>query len=91
MKTVTGIYRNDNMHWVGNGFPVKNLFSYDRFQQTISPFLLLDYVAPYTFEPTKIPRGVGRHPHKGFETVTIAYQGEVAHKYVMQWLNIIQG
>lgn len=80
MKTVTGIYRNDNMHWVGNGFPVKNLFSYDRFQQTISPFLLLDYVAPYTFEPTKIPRGVGRHPHKGFETVTIAYQGEVAHK-----------
>ncbi len=80
MKKVVGVYRNQNMHWVGDGFPVKNLFSYDRLGQTISPFLLLDYAAPYTFEATIAQHGVGSHPHRGFETVTIAYQGEVTHK-----------
>lgn len=68
------------MHWVGDGFPVKNLFSYDRLGQAISPFLLLDYAAPYHFSPTTQQHGVGSHPHRGFETVTIAYQGEVTHK-----------
>lgn len=68
------------MHWVGDGFPVKNLFSYDRLGQAISPFLLLDYAAPYHFNPTTAQHGVGSHPHRGFETVTIAYQGEVSHK-----------
>ena len=68
------------MHWVGDGFPVYNLFSYDRLGQAISPFLLLDYAAPYRFEPTTAQQGVGTHPHRGFETVTIAYQGEVTHK-----------
>lgn len=80
MKKVLGIYQNKNMHWVGNGFPVYNLFSYDRLGQAISPFLLLDYAAPYRFEPTTAQQGVGTHPHRGFETVTIAYQGEVTHK-----------
>ncbi|OJU98907.1 MAG: quercetin 2,3-dioxygenase [Acinetobacter sp. 38-8] len=80
MKKVLGIYQNKNMHWVGDGFPVYNLFSYDRLGQTISPFLLLDYAAPYRFEPTTVQQGVGTHPHRGFETVTIAYQGEVTHK-----------
>ncbi|CAM4159614.1 pirin family protein [Acinetobacter pragensis] len=80
MKKVIGVYRNHNMHWVGDGFPVKNLFSYDRLGQAISPFLLLDYAAPYPFEPTNEQHGVGSHPHRGFETVTIAYQGEVSHK-----------
>ncbi|MFW2036490.1 pirin family protein [Acinetobacter junii] len=80
MKTITGIYQNKHMHWVGDGFPVYNLFSYDRLGQTISPFLLLDYAAPYRFEPTTAQHGVGTHPHRGFETVTIAYQGEVTHK-----------
>lgn len=80
MKKVLGIYQNKNMHWVGDGFPVYNLFSYDRLGQTISPFLLLDYAAPYRFEPTTAQQGVGTHPHRGFETVTIAYQGEVTHK-----------
>lgn len=80
MKKVAGMYRNQNMHWVGDGFPVKNLFSYDRLGQVISPFLLLDYAAPYEFQPTQAQRGVGSHPHRGFETVTIAYQGEVEHK-----------
>lgn len=80
MKKVVGVYQNKHMHWVGDGFPVYNLFSYDRLGQTISPFLLLDYAAPYRFEPTNAQHGVGRHPHRGFETVTIAYQGEVTHK-----------
>lgn len=80
MKKVIGVYRNHNMHWVGDGFPVKNLFSYDRLGQAISPFLLLDYAAPYHFEPTSAQHGVGSHPHRGFETVTLAYQGEVTHK-----------
>ncbi|AZM39577.1 pirin family protein [Acinetobacter sp. WCHA39] len=80
MKKVLGIYQNKNMHWVGDGFPVYNLFSYDRLGQAISPFLLLDYAAPYRFEPTTAQQGVGTHPHRGFETVTIAYQGEVTHK-----------
>lgn len=75
-----GVYRNQQMHWVGDGFPVKNLFSYDRLGQVISPFLLLDYAAPYHFKPTTAQHGVGSHPHRGFETVTIAYQGEVTHK-----------
>jgi len=80
MKKIIGIYRNQNMHWVGDGFPVKNLFSYDCLGQAISPFLLLDYAAPYHFNPTTAQHGVGSHPHRGFETVTIAYQGEVSHK-----------
>jgi quercetin 2,3-dioxygenase len=80
MKRIMGVYRNQNMHWVGDGFPVKNLFSYDRLGQAISPFLLLDYAAPYHFDPTSAQHGVGSHPHRGFETVTIAYKGEVTHK-----------
>ena len=80
MKKIIGVYRNQNMHWVGDGFPVKNLFSYDRLGQAISPFLLLDYAAPYLFAPTAQQHGVGSHPHRGFETVTIAYQGAVTHK-----------
>lgn len=80
MKKVIGVYRNQHMHWVGDGFPVKNLFSYDRLGQAISPFLLLDYAAPYAFKPTTEQLGVGSHPHRGFETVTLAYQGEVSHQ-----------
>ena len=80
MKKVIGVYRNQQMHWVGDGFPVKNLFSYDRLGQAISPFLLLDYAAPYPFDPTTAQHGVGSHPHRGFETVTLAYSGEVTHK-----------
>lgn len=80
MKRILGVYQNKHMHWVGDGFPVYNLFSYDRLGQSISPFLLLDYAAPYQFDPTTAQHGVGSHPHRGFETVTIAYQGEVTHK-----------
>ncbi|MCU4391349.1 pirin family protein [Acinetobacter courvalinii] len=80
MKKILGVYQNKHMHWVGDGFPVYNLFSYDRLGQSLSPFLLLDYAAPYHFDPTTAQHGVGSHPHRGFETVTIAYQGEVTHK-----------
>jgi redox-sensitive bicupin YhaK (pirin superfamily) len=65
---------------VGDGFPVRSLFGYDGLGQHLSPFLLLDHAAPTRFEPAAHPRGVGQHPHRGFETVTIVYQGELEHK-----------
>ncbi|MEC7120682.1 MAG: pirin family protein [Pseudomonadota bacterium] len=80
MKSITGIYQTKHQHWVGDGFPVRSLFSYDTFGQSLSPFLLLDYAGPMHFTPTEHARGVGSHPHRGFETVTIVYQGEVAHR-----------
>jgi hypothetical protein len=79
-KTVLGVYRSPKGHWVGDGFPVRSLFSYDRQGLQTSPFLLLDYAGPMQFAPAAQPRGVGEHPHRGFETVTIVYQGEVAHR-----------
>jgi hypothetical protein len=66
-------------HWVGDGFPVRTLFSYGD-GPTISPFLLLDYAAPQHFTPAATPRGVGPHPHRGFSTVTIVFAGELAHR-----------
>ena len=68
------------MHWVGNGFPVRSVFDYNGLGRELSPFLLLDYAAPYQFAPGTERRGVGAHPHKGFETVTVAYQGELEHR-----------
>jgi quercetin 2,3-dioxygenase len=79
-KTVAGVYPSPKGHWVGDGFPVRSLFSYDGLGQHLSPFLLLDYAGPAQFAPAPRPRGVGEHPHRGFETVTIVYQGEVAHR-----------
>lgn len=81
MKTLLEILRNDAAHWVGDGFPVRSLFSYDGNTQAVSPFLLFDYAGPWNFEPNSgQPRGVGRHPHRGFETVTIVYDGQVSHR-----------
>lgn len=80
MKKILGIYGAPDAHWVGDGFPVRSLFSYSEQGQLVSPFLLLDYAGPAYFEPTDQFRGVGQHPHRGFETVTIVYKGGVAHR-----------
>jgi redox-sensitive bicupin YhaK (pirin superfamily) len=80
MKRVEGVYGNPRQHWVGDGFPVRSLFSYHSHGKDLSPFLLLDHAAPTTFAPAARPRGVGAHPHRGFETVTIVYQGELEHR-----------
>lgn len=79
-KAVTAVYNAPQQHWVGDGFPVRSLFSHFSLGDHMSPFLLLDYAGPTKFEPSDRPRGVGEHPHRGFETVTIVYQGEVAHR-----------
>lgn len=79
-KDVLGIYRPGSSHMVGDGFPVRNLFPSNELDQAVDPFLLLDYAGPQKFEPTDHPRGVGEHPHRGFETVTMMYQGSVAHR-----------
>ena len=78
-KKVGAILRNNHQHWVGDGFPVRTLFSYNGQGNGISPFLMLDYGAGY-FPPTEERKGVGEHPHRGFETVTIVYEGSVEHR-----------
>ncbi len=80
MKKLIRIRKSPAGHWVGDGFPVRSMFSYDSSGASISPFLLLDYAAPAEFPPTEERLGVGEHPHRGFETVTIVYQGEVEHR-----------
>jgi len=79
MKKIAHIFKSAAPHWVGNGFHVNNLFIYEQAAQALSPFLMLDYGAPNTFAPSTEKRGVGQHPHRGFETVTVAYQGEIEH------------
>ncbi len=82
MKKVATVLPTPEAHWVGDGFPVRSLFSYGLQEPDISPFLLFDHAGPHSFGPgdVKRPRGVGVHPHRGFETVTIVYHGEVSHR-----------
>jgi redox-sensitive bicupin YhaK (pirin superfamily) len=80
VKKVIGIHSQPLRHWVGDGFPVRSLFSYSEYGKLLSPFLLLDHAGPASFTPTDARRGVGEHPHRGFETVTIVYQGELEHR-----------
>ena len=80
MKKILGVQNAPQQHWVGDGFPVRSLFTYGSHGKELSPFLMLDYAAPYEFDAAETPRGVGEHPHRGFETVTIVYEGELAHR-----------
>lgn len=74
------VYGPGSTHVVGDGFHVRNLFPSHDLDRDVSPFLMLDYAGPTYYPPTDHPRGVGEHPHRGFETVTIVYQGLVAHR-----------
>ncbi|WCN38649.1 pirin family protein [Aneurinibacillus uraniidurans] len=79
-RSIVGAFKGAPFHMVGDGFRVSNYFpSGNSFQQRISPFILLDYNSPFEFPPSSTPKGVGAHPHRGFETVTIAYEGYVEH------------
>ncbi|WP_201606942.1 pirin family protein [Psychrobacter immobilis] len=88
MRSIKHIHGEKESHWVGDGFFVKTLINHldnnpDFNYSHTDPFLLLDYAKPTTFSPNPAykmqPHGVGQHPHKGFETVTIAYAGEISH------------
>src|SRR5690606_29222320 len=80
LKKILGVHRAPGAPWARDGFPVRSLLGYDGLGRQLSPFLLLDHAAPTRFEPAARPRGVGVHPHRGFETVTIVYQGELEHR-----------
>ena len=79
MKKLIFSQRSETPHWVGDGFPVRSMFTYNDQPQEFSPFLLMDYAGPVEFSPA-VGRGVGEHPHRGFETVTIVYSGQVEHR-----------
>lgn len=80
MKRTQLVKKSNGKHWVGNGFPVQSIFSYRDIAPQMSPFLLMDYAEPTYFEATQEQRGVGEHPHRGFETVTLVYEGGVSHR-----------
>jgi redox-sensitive bicupin YhaK (pirin superfamily) len=80
MRQILGVYSAPRPHWVGDGFPVRTMLSHRDHGEHVSPFIMLDYAGPAKFEPTTDRRGVGVHPHKGFETVTIVYDGGVEHR-----------
>lgn len=80
-RSIETAFKGDGFHFVGDGFKVSNYLPGYRsnMMQRLSPFILLDYAAPEYFPPTDQRLGVGAHPHRGFETVTIAYSGSVEH------------
>jgi len=80
MRKILGTYSAPRAHWVGDGFHVRSMISPQMHGEHLSPFIMLDYAAPKAYTPTTARRGVGQHPHKGFETVTIVYDGELEHR-----------
>lgn len=80
MKTLAFIHRNDTIFSVGDFHPVKTIFSHHELSNTVSPFLLLDHLGPGYLKPTHLRKGVTEHPHRGFETVTMMFQGELEHQ-----------
>lgn len=81
-KTIKQIYTGTSPHMVGDGFRVANYIPgiHNYTGNELSPFIMLDYNSPHNFPPTQKRRGVGEHPHRGFETVSIAYEGEIQHR-----------
>ena len=80
-KWIEKIVAPNEKHWVGDGFHVSTIFSmHSEDTESISPFLMMDHAASKYFPPTQRKRGVGEHPHRGFETVTFAIKGEVEHR-----------
>ena len=83
LRSVRKIMARPPAHWVGDGFRVYPVFASSAFTEEISPLLMFDYAEPKKFPPRAAgasPLGVGQHPHRGFETVTVAFQGEVEHQ-----------
>ncbi|MEG0483679.1 MAG: pirin family protein, partial [Acinetobacter sp.] len=80
MKTLAFIHRNDTLFSVGDFHPVKTIFSHHELGNTVSPFLLLDHLGPGILKPTNLRKGVTEHPHRGFETVTMMFKGELEHR-----------
>src|SRR6218665_1486044 len=80
LKSLAFIHRNDTRFAVGDFSPVLSVFSYNELGSTVSPFLLLDHIGPGKLLPSERPGGVNEHPHRGFETVTLVYAGELEHK-----------
>lgn len=78
-KSIETIFNPAPAHFVGDGFRVHNFIPGKMSMQRMDPFIMLDYNSKFTFPPSNTPKGVGVHPHKGFETVTIAYKGRVEH------------
>lgn len=80
MRSILAIHKAAPVHWVGNGFAARKLFSYERTGEVLSPFLMLDHAAPMEFPPSQALRGVAEHAHRGFETVTLVFSGEIEHR-----------
>lgn len=80
MKSLAFIHRNDTRFAIGDFYPALSVFSYHELGNTTSPFLLLDHLGPGKLEPKSIKKGVNEHPHRGFETVTFVFAGELQHK-----------
>lgn len=79
-KKVIDVRSGPPMHWVGDGFPVSSVLSPGSTGTALSPFVLMDYAGPARFGPADRARGVDSHPHRGFETVTVVYKGELEHR-----------
>lgn len=80
MNSIQKVYKSDSTTWVGDGFKTNSMLPMSDMSQSTSPFLIMGYTPNYPFTPSAHQRGVGMHPHRGFETVTIVYEGELEHR-----------